>query len=78
MRTLVTLAPPRPAAFPDDTVAPAALVRPRTPRAARAAWWEWLDFDSERLAQIWIICCTQILVLVVAGLVLHASASSPY
>jgi hypothetical protein len=30
------------------------------------------------LAQIWFICCTQIVVLVVGGLVLHASVASPY
>jgi hypothetical protein len=68
----------------DDAIAPSI---PRTPRAARAgravravrrSWWRWLDFDSELLAQVWVICCTQILILAVAGLVIHASAASPY
>ena len=86
----MTLAPVSPAAFVDDAIAPAALDRSGSPWAARAAratraariarahWWQWLDFDSEVLAAVWVICCTQILILVVAGLVVHASAASPY
>jgi hypothetical protein len=78
---LVTLAPNPPAAFVDAAVTPSA---PRAARARhdqgapRAAWWQWLDFDSEHLAQVWVICCAQILILVIAGLVIHASAASPY
>jgi len=34
--------------------------------------------DSELLAQVWVICAAQILILVVAGMVIHASAASPY
>jgi hypothetical protein len=30
------------------------------------------------MAQVWVICCTQILVLAIGGLVIHASAASPY
>jgi hypothetical protein len=75
---LVTLAPGRPAAFPDHRAAATAVDRPRAPRPIRATWWQWLDFDSPLLAQVWVICCTQIVVLVVAGLVIHASAASPY
>jgi hypothetical protein len=87
MTALVTLAPAAPAAFVDDALATAALDRShapwaarvaRTAQAARAHWWQWLDFDSKVLAQVWVICCTQILILVVAGLVIHASAASPY
>jgi hypothetical protein len=75
---LVTLAPAPPAAFVDDRIAPATIPAVRAARAVRSAWWQWLDFDSELLAQVWVICCTQILILVVGGLVIHASAASAY
>jgi hypothetical protein len=44
----------------------------------RKPWWKWFDFDSELLAQVWFICSTQIVIFVVGGLVIHASAASPY
>ena len=47
-------------------------------REPRRAWWQWLDFDSKLMAQVWSICCAQILILAVGGLVIHASAASPY
>lgn len=72
---MVTLAPTRPATFVENALTQPAARASRTRRTAR---WQWLDFDSELLAQLWVICCTQILVLVIAGLVLHASAASPY
>jgi hypothetical protein len=75
---LVTLAPRSPAALFDDAIAASELDRPRALRVARRAWCQWLDFDSELLAAVWVICCTQILILVVAGLVIHASSASPY
>lgn len=79
--TLVTLAPTHRVRVSDQATAtaqpkPARSVR--TARAARKPWWQWLDFESKMLAQIWFICCTQIVVLVVGGLVLHASVASPY
>ncbi len=71
----MTLAPTPPAALVEQTIArPAA----RAPRSPRTTWWQWLDFDSALRAQVWVICCTQILVLAIAGLVIHASAASPY
>lgn len=48
------------------------------PAKPRRTWWQWLDFDSKLMAQVWVICCTQILVLAIGGLVIHASAASPY
>ncbi|HEX4018210.1 MAG TPA: hypothetical protein VHX15_15855 [Frankiaceae bacterium] len=79
----MTLAPTPPAGFGLDAAYDAtcdAIPAPTSPaaRGSRTAWWQWLDFDSETLAQVWVICCTQILVLVIAGLVIHASAASPY
>ena len=50
----------------------------RTARTARMPWWRWLDFDSKLHAQIWLIASAQIVILVVAGLVIHASSGSPY
>jgi hypothetical protein len=41
-------------------------------------WWEWFDFENKLSAQVWAICLAQILILLVGGLVIHASATSAY
>ena len=76
----MTLAPTHAVGLYDDARAPATRRQARTSRAraARQAWWQWLDFDSKLHAQVWLICCTQIVILVISGLVIHASAASPY
>jgi hypothetical protein len=80
---VVTLAPAHSVGLERDA---AAARKARDVRAARAvrraqprrAWWQWLDFDSKLMAQVWSICCAQILILAIGGLVIHASAASPY
>ncbi len=74
----MTLAPARPAGLPDDAAAGRKLKR-GSPQAAvngRRTWWQWLDFESKLMAQVWAICCAQILVFVVGGLAIHVSLAS--
>ena len=51
---------------------------PATSPEPSKSWWRWFDFDSKLLAQVWFICSAQIVIFVVGGLVIHASAASPY
>jgi hypothetical protein len=85
---VVTLAP-TPVRLERDAAAARKARSARTARTARTArvaklsrprqaWWQWLDFDCKLMAQVWSICCAQILVLAIGGLVIHASAASPY
>ncbi len=79
--TVVTLAPTHLVGLSDDAAAAATRKKVRHARVARVrrrAWWQWLDFDSKLLAQVWLICCSQIVILVISGLVIHASSASPY
>ena len=81
---MASLAPTRPAGLsPDAGRSSARATRTTARRAERLAgrrrpWWLWLDFESKLHAQVWLICCAQIVILVVGGLVIHASAASPY
>lgn len=83
---MVTLAPAHAAGLEREAAAARKAREVRAARAARAvrtagprrAWWQWLDFDSKLMAQVWSICCAQILILAIGGLVIHASAASPY
>ena len=80
---MVTLAPAHSVGLERDAAAARRTHDVRAARAVRTAkarltWWQWLDFDSKVMAQVWSICCAQILILVIGGLVIHASAASPY
>jgi hypothetical protein len=82
---LVTLAPAPPRGLADAAVATAPSTARRIARSIRRArpapttpWWQWFDFDTRLQAQLWFITCTQLIVLVVGGLVIHASSASPY
>jgi hypothetical protein len=78
---LVTLASAHSIGLSDDSPVAArsrTAYRSLTSPAPRKPWWKWFDFDSKLLAQVWFICSAQIVIFVVGGLVIHASAASPY